>query len=100
MEITLTIDSEEKKFSSGKVYLAALINLTEMQTRIDFKTLDKKEEIQEFVQFIADDIFHGQFTAEQFIHGIDVIEWNKNYFEFFNTVFGVLPEAETEEEKN
>ncbi|MCO7175560.1 phage tail assembly chaperone G [Sporolactobacillus kofuensis] len=100
MEVTLTIDGKEKKFSSGKVYLAALINLTEMQTRIDFKTLDKKEDIQEFAQFIADDIFHGQFTSEELINGIDMIEWNKKYLEFFDVVMGILPSAETEEEKN
>jgi hypothetical protein len=100
LEVTLTIDGKEKKFSSGKVYLAALMNLTEMQTRIDFAELEKREETQEFVEFICTDIFHGQFTPEQFIQGIDVLEWNKKYLEFFKTVQGVLPEVEDDAEKN
>lgn len=100
MEVTLTIEGKEKKFSSGKVYFEALIDLIEMKTRIDIDKLDKKEDIDEFVEFIACDVFHGQFTAEEFKKGLDVNKWFETLFGVLSIVQGVLPEAETEEEKN
>lgn len=100
MEVTLTIEGKEKKFSSGKVYFEALIDLIELKTRIDIDKLDKKEDIDEFVTFISHDVFHDQFTPEQFKQGLDVTKWFDTLFGVLSVVQGVLPEAETEEEKN
>jgi|SRR5699024_2489728 len=74
MKLKLVIDGKDKTFSTGNrlpalIFKRALNVATKLQKSTDDPT-KLMEALDHAVDFIAEDLFHGKFTADEFWEGI------------------------------